>query len=596
MKTKQLLIIALAIFASLLFSQEAYEGYTLYKTNSSSTIRLLDMDGDTAHSWSGNDGGYCAYLLENGNVIQPARANGTSMNGAAMSGMFEILDWDGNQVWEFEYHGNDYLPHHDIAPMPNGNFLAIAWEIKSGTESYNSGRSSSTTMWPDYLVEIEPTGTTGGNIVWEWHFWDHLIQDIDSSRDNYGVVEDHPELFDINVGSVGGGPGGGADWLHINGVDYNAELDQIVISSHYMDEIYVIDHSTTTAEAAGHTGGNSGMGGDILYRWGNADNYGANDSYQFNVVHCASWIDEDCPGAGNIMAFDNSDDDHQSKVVEIVPPREGTYNYSWTQGQSFAPDQPFWMYSNGNTFYSNHLGGLQRLPNGNTLISESTSGYMFEVTQDGTIVWDKDVTGEVPRCLRYGMDYPGLSALFPNGTVTGTVFNFDTSEPVEDAVITIGSLTANSDSNGLYTISIAEGTYGLTCEHSDYDLYIYTEDVEVEEGETTNIDIYLVPTVNSDNSFIPAVISLNGNHPNPFNPETVISFSISDGSAQTSLKIYNTKGQLVKTLINETLTAGEYNIVWTGTDEKNNRMQSGVYFYNLSSGSFSETQKMVLLK
>ena len=108
-----------------------------------------------------------------------------------------------------------------------------------------------------------------------------MIQDFDSSKDNFGVVADNPELMDINAISGGGGPGpgpgpggGGGDWFHVNGINYNAELDQIVFTSRFASEFYIIDHSTTTAEAAGHTGGNSGMGGDFIYRWGNPSNYG----------------------------------------------------------------------------------------------------------------------------------------------------------------------------------------------------------------------------------------------------------------------------------------------------------------------------------
>ena len=138
------------------------------------------------------------------------------------------------------------------------------------------------------FIEVAHDGSSGGEIVWEWHIWDHLIQDYDPSKNNYGSIAEHPELIDVNMievaggGPGGGGPGGGGrpggaggDWFHVNGVDYNAELDQIAFSSRHTSEIYIIDHSTTTEEAAGHTGGNSGMGGDIMYRWGNPSNYGA---------------------------------------------------------------------------------------------------------------------------------------------------------------------------------------------------------------------------------------------------------------------------------------------------------------------------------
>jgi arylsulfotransferase ASST len=264
--------------------------YVLYNPNGTRTTYLVDMDGNTVHSWeNGNNGGYSVYLLDNGNILRPGQASNTQLKGGASAGLLEEIDWNGNVVWEFEYNSADYLAHHDIEPMPNGNALMIAWEVKSAAEAKAAGRESSSEIWPDHIIEVEPTGSQGGDIVWEWHAWDHLVQDHDSSKDNYGVVADHPELFDVNLGEIKAGPGpsGGSDWLHINGVSYNPDKDQIVISSHFMDEFYIIDHSTTTAEAAGHTGGNSGKGGDILYRWGSPENYGAPGDKAFYVIHCS---------------------------------------------------------------------------------------------------------------------------------------------------------------------------------------------------------------------------------------------------------------------------------------------------------------------
>ena len=80
-------------------------------------------------------------------------------------------------------------------------------------------------MWPTLIVEVEPVGATGGSIVWEWHAWDHLVQDFDAGRPNFGVVADHPELVDLNhVANVS------SDWIHANGIDYDPVLDQIVVS------------------------------------------------------------------------------------------------------------------------------------------------------------------------------------------------------------------------------------------------------------------------------------------------------------------------------------------------------------------------------
>lgn len=590
------LVVLLILITGVLCAQEAYEGYTLYSPNMSHNTYLLDMEGDTIHTWnSSNSGGYSTYLLEDGILLRPVSAPNTAMQGGASSGRFEKLDWDGDTVWQFDYHGTNYLPHHDIEPMPNGNILLISWEIKTGAESLANGRSSAITLWPDYLAEIEPSGTNGGEVVWEWHFWDHLIQDHDPTKLNYGVVEDHPELLDINLGGVQGGPGGGGDWLHINGIDYNAELDQIVISSHNLDEIYVIDHSTTTEEAESHTGGNSGMGGDILYRWGNPDNYGANGSYTFDVVHCAYWVPPDCPGAGNLMAFNNSDNDHQSKVVEIEPPYENTYNYSWTAGTSFAPDQPVWQYTNGTGFYSNHLGSVQRLPNGNTLICESTSGDMFEVDESGAIQWSKNTTYEIARCLRYGTDYPGLAALFPNGEITGTVTDTNTSIPIANALITIGEYEVESDEEGSFSIELPAGTYQLTCECEGYELYEYIDDIELTANQVVVLTIELTPVSAINEDEIDSIVLL-GNYPNPFNPTTTISFVINNSGVNTELSIYNLKGQKVITLVYEQLPAGQKNVVWEGKDKYGNTVPSGIYLYKLTNGDHISTRKMILMK
>jgi len=195
--------------------------------------------------------------------------------------------------------------------------------------------------------------------------------------------------------------------MHINGISYNQELDQIVISSHELDEVYVIDHSTTTAEAAGHTGGRYGKGGDILYRWGRPSNYRAPGSQVFNVVHSSTWIPDSVPGGGHIMAFNNREGTNASHVVEIVPPTDSAGFYSYTPGTAYGPVSPFWTYA-ASGFYSTHLGGCQRLPNGNTMLAESTDRKLWEVDSTGAVVWNYSPGVEVVRVLRYGFDYPGL--------------------------------------------------------------------------------------------------------------------------------------------------------------------------------------------
>jgi len=86
-----------------------------------------------------------------------------------------------------------------------------------------------------------------------------------------------------------------------------------------------------------------------------------------------------------------------------------------------------------------------------------------------------------------------------------------------------------------------------------------------------------------------------GNYPNPFNPETEIVFNLK-ASADVELNIYNLKGQMIRTLINENMSAGEQQVNWNGIDSSNNAVGSGIYYYQLRSGKFTYTGKMVLLK
>ena len=105
---------------------------------------------------------------------------------------------------------------------------------------------------PDGVVEIQPIYPNGGQIVWQWHVWDHLVQNYDSTKNNYGTPAAHPELIDPNAAYPKAIP---AFWNHMNSIEYNADLDQIMLSVRGQSEFWIIDHSTTTAQAAGHTGG-----------------------------------------------------------------------------------------------------------------------------------------------------------------------------------------------------------------------------------------------------------------------------------------------------------------------------------------------------
>ncbi|RMD96234.1 MAG: hypothetical protein D6816_19220, partial [Bacteroidetes bacterium] len=233
----------------------AFNGYTLFAPLSSRTTYLIDNCGELINSWESNfSPGVSTYLLENGHLLRTARIP-SAFNAGGTGGRIEEYDWDGNLLWAYDYSSADYHQHHDIHPMPNGNILVLAWEKISEQEAIDLGRNptliNNQGLWPESIVELKPIGSDSAEIVWEWHAIDHIVQDFDPNLPNYGNPADHPEKLDINYGAgTGSGPGGFADWIHGNGLSYNPDLDQIILCSRRLHEFYIIDHSTTSAEAA----------------------------------------------------------------------------------------------------------------------------------------------------------------------------------------------------------------------------------------------------------------------------------------------------------------------------------------------------------
>jgi len=399
-------------------SKEPFEGYTLFAPMWDTKTYLINNNGKVLYTWiSSYSDTQAAYLLENGNLVRTTLASSPIFSGGAQ-GRIEMFNSEGDKIWNFLYASDQYNQHHDVEILPNGNVLLIAWEVKTREEAIAAGKNPdqlhSNQFWPDHIIEVDPIFPEDGNIVWEWHVWDHLIQDYDPTKDNYGVVGDHPELIDINFA------GTRADWNHINSIDYSEKFDQVLLSCLMFDEIWVIDHSTTTEEAAGHTGGNSGKGGDILYRWGNprAYDHGTTNDQKFYGQHSALWIEEGCPGEGNIIVFNNGPhpDGRYSSVDEIVPPVDEYGYYEYIPGNAFGPDDQTWIYTkpNPSSMYSSICSSAQRLPNGNTLICSATQGMFLEVSNNKEIVWEFDnpypLLGQktVTEVIRYPTDYPGI--------------------------------------------------------------------------------------------------------------------------------------------------------------------------------------------
>ena len=364
------------------------DGQVLFAPMMSRTTYLIDRSGNVNHTWASDYlPGEGVRWLGDGAILRTIKVDAWDAGGAG--GGVQIVQADGTVTWDYRYDSATHLSHHDVLMLPNGDVLMIAWEVKTYDEAINAGRNPNylfgNEFWPDEIIEVKPTGPTSGTIVWEWHAWDHLIQDYDASKQNYGVVANHPELIDLNYCQ------GTPDWLHVNSIDYNQQFDQILISVHNYNEVWVIDHSTTTEQAAGHTGGRFGHGGDLLYRWGNPQAYRAGTSADkvFQGQHDATWIRSGCPGAGDILVLNNGISRGYSSVDEFVPPVDTYGDYYRDPGTSFGPDSLTWSYTATPpvSFYTNYIGGAERLSDGDTLICDGANGRFFEVTPDNTMVW-----------------------------------------------------------------------------------------------------------------------------------------------------------------------------------------------------------------
>jgi len=452
---------------------DAYPGLNLFSPLESGNTYLIDNDGRLVHEWISDYRPSAVYLLPNGHILRTAgyglQGNGT-FHGGGSGYRLEEFDWDGNKVWEYIYASDKHLMHHDVEPMPNGNVLILAYEMKTKEESIQAGRNPEVLrdgeIWSEHIIEVKPTHPTGGEIVWRWHLWDHLIQDFDPAKDNYGDVAAHPERVDIDppgfwldrvspeeleqlqaLGYVGeddakkqkqpNRQGGGADWLHTNAIAYNPQHDLIALSVLGNNELWILDHSTTIEEARGHTGGTYGKGGDLLYRWGNPLAYrlGTESDQRLFAQHNVHWIPDGLPGAGDILVFNNGrgrPDGPFSSADQVHLPFTPRVGFHREEGKPWGPTEPTWQYTapNKKDFNSIFISSAQRLPNGNTLICAGAQGTFFEVTPDKKEVWryinpanppaPEPKEGErapnnaflrftVFRVARYPFDYPAFA-------------------------------------------------------------------------------------------------------------------------------------------------------------------------------------------
>ncbi len=116
----------------MLNTPQACPGYTLFAPKHHTMTYLMDNQGRAVHRWDSQyEPGQSVYLLENGHLLHCCFTRNKGFTRGGEGGRLEEFDWDGNLVWEFEYSSDQYLSHHDVKPLPNGNILVLAVEKKS---------------------------------------------------------------------------------------------------------------------------------------------------------------------------------------------------------------------------------------------------------------------------------------------------------------------------------------------------------------------------------------------------------------------------------------------------------------------------------
>ena len=415
---------------TLLNTETSVHNFTLIAPSNSKATYLIDNCGYILNEWlSDYRPGAAAYLDEEGNLYRTGRTQSNFFYGGGIGGLVEKYNFKGDLLWTLNLANDTLHQHHDIEILPNGNILTINWEYVTKEKAIASGRLPSrvgpTGVWPTVIYEFKHIENDEFELVWEWHAWDHIIQNVNSNIPNYGLVANHPERIDANLTlDVQHQP---SDWLHANGIDYNAELDNIVISLRSISEFFILDHSTTPSEAASSVGGNFGKGGDLLYRFGNyknVDSLSGSKRILFGQ-HDVNWIETDKVGEGNLILYNNGVDRTPlySEVIELETDLEvDGYNM---EGAVDSEDNIVWTYneSNDKNIFSTSISGARRLEKGNTLITEGNEGNIIEVNNHGTILWRYIVPVNALGPMMQGQDPMGNN-IFKAISYEKEFFNF----------------------------------------------------------------------------------------------------------------------------------------------------------------------------
>lgn len=603
---------------TIVYDEEATDGgFNLIYPHNQPDAFLLDMCGNIVHKWENADSlrpANVIYILENSDVMttyRPASFDNDAIWAGGGGATIERRTWDNEPIWSFTRNDAEYRLHHDIQPMANGNVLVTAWEQRDSLECIEAGRNpenlTGAGMWSEVVWEIAPNDDGDGEIVWEWAVWDHLIQDFDSTKANYGVIANNIDKIDINFGAASNAA---ADWLHINAIDFDEFSQHIMLSVPTFNEIWVVDYGNTTP-------------GELKWRWGNPMAYDRGDSTdtKLGYQHHTHWLDlalsTNSPDYGKVGVFNNrvqGDTSEYSTVHTLLPIYDEYENEYFLDNASgtYLPTDFDWTFEspNPNTIYSNIVSSFQRLDNGNSLICSGRYGDTREYTQEGELVWhyktpflnqsgtaSPQSQGTVLeptqnltfRASRYPANYPAFEGI---DFVTGLPIELNPT-PLEscippcDLILSLDSIYF--DTLGIATVNVlAEGSSQINIIEwmslSDSTLLPLSQELTFTTSEAGDFMVTVTDLMNCSDSLVVSVIfdglegleTVNpltfGLYPNPSNGLMNISFSKT--IHQTDIHVIDMQGRTVFSL-NKTSSSGETLDL--------NHLSSGTYFVSISS-------------
>ena len=515
------------------------------------------------------------YFLENGNFI--GLADGRESNEPGR--VFEITI-DNDLVWQGPGNLEGIGVHHDVFPMPNGNIIALTSQdtllpVPDEIELPETYSGIDSLPWQgDRIVEWNRDGVE----VWSWSVFDHF-NFIDWNPDLYQslLVHNLPAEFHY-------------EWTHSNTVWHDPIDNAMYLSVRNMSRITKIDYDT----------------GDIIWNMGQdmpSGDVSVGTDLGFAGQHSIKILDN-----RNLMMYDNYNDSLSfSRGLEV----------SFSGSDSLPDTELMWEYELPQDISSGLMSDCDRLPNGNSLLTSTTSNQILEVSPDSTKVWEllPNQDGSTYRAERLPGLYPQAFSIIRPDFIDeefGPAIYLPTGEAtLEYKIHNEGWMNETyeysiNDNLGWFsetgTIEISSGAYaiipmsGLISDSGIIDTLMFT--VMPQHAPLR----YKVNTLfvnsqlsNSISNVFPQKFELYSAYPNPFNPITTLRYDLPENS-YVNVTIYDMLGREVKTLINQTQDAGFKSVIWDATNDYGKPVSAGVYLYQIQAGEFVQTRKMVLLK